>query len=428
MNQVAIYMTDSSNDIILLPNGSIMGVEIPYFVDFFNENEDCCSWDGQRNCYWTDISQDIWKASKYLAENEEGEVLAYKIDGILTIKDISVLGSKAYQHLDTMVFDKYFTNNILSNDVKLQWVLVENKLEHVSKFAHLPPKKRPEAKCPNCLKPVIMKLGNRKIHHCAHLTDNCTNKETVLHLNTKFHIFTQLLNGKKFYTLQLCKDCGKKEAVIWLENWDDVKVEYSINPYRPDITILKNNAIIGAIEIFVTHKISPDKEKFFKENKIPWIEIEGKKSIYETPGWTIDKPLFDIRNLKNKYYCDSCQHNKKNYTKIKRFRIVDIYYPDGKYIRDIYFIYEKIVNNVVYKLWLSNKRCNYILAEYSLVTENTAKEIRKVFVKTLSDLINNENCIVDMSMKWNKGNGKHNYYLKKYIWQREINKWVQNNK
>ena len=54
---------------------------------------------------------------------------------------------------------------------KLQWVRVDEEVVHVGQYAHLKPRDRPKAACPVCGDQVVMKLGAKVAHHCAHKPD-----------------------------------------------------------------------------------------------------------------------------------------------------------------------------------------------------------------------------------------------------------------
>ena len=68
---------------------------------------------------------------------------------------------------------------------------------------------------------------------------DATQPETALHLNTKYHIYRQLLLGSILYVEQLCSDgCGRARVVLWASGWQGVKVESQVGLPRPDIVIV----------------------------------------------------------------------------------------------------------------------------------------------------------------------------------------------
>lgn len=184
-----------------------------------------------------------------------------------------------------------------SSTIDPGWVLYKDQLYHVSEFAHLPPKERPRATCPLCNLAVVLKLGKVRTHHYAHVQESdCAagSPETALHLNTKFHFYNELLQAavKTLRVKQGCQGCSAVTTRVWLKDWDEVRVEYQMDPFRPDIALLKNSVVIGALEILVTHAVDERKATFFDEQNIRWAEIRASESIYlGEKAWRATKPL-----------------------------------------------------------------------------------------------------------------------------------------
>jgi competence CoiA-like predicted nuclease len=63
-----------------------------------------------------------------------------------------------------------------------------------------------------------MKLGDERVHHYAHkinIACAATNPETAQHLNTKFHIYNELLKSKQLIITKPCYGrCGYKKKFI----------------------------------------------------------------------------------------------------------------------------------------------------------------------------------------------------------------------
>src|SRR5215207_212036 len=122
----------------------------------------------------------------------------------------------------------------------LAWVLVDDVPRHVSDFAALPPGRRPRALCPECARPLTLKLGRVLRHHAAHAAhDRCatTQPETALHVNTKYHLASRLRAaiGAKLplIVLRSCAGahtgpCEITEIAEWIRGWDEVVVEGNV--------------------------------------------------------------------------------------------------------------------------------------------------------------------------------------------------------
>jgi hypothetical protein len=301
----------------------------------------------------------------------------------------------------------------LEKESRLSWVLVENELCHVKDFAHLRPKLRPTTYCPDCRQQVILKLGQKNIFHAAHKNPNTdcqlTNPESALHLNAKLHIAEEL---RKFIPVKVRYPCDGANGescdsemtttLNYLSEWDDVQVEYSIDQYRPDIVLLKNGESIGAIEVFVTHAIEPEKEKHLQEWNIPWIEVKGNYILdagNDTP-WQITD-ILQFQNISRtviKWRCQRCQWKSAKLI-TTGFKVVDIYYG-SKHTRSIYFAKKVVYEETVLELRIYESLDGLLLSVPTEIEESRLRitELFEERIKGPSDA----GAIVDASMNWYK--------------------------
>lgn len=217
----------------------------------------------------------------------------------------------------------------MKKEPKLVYVIYEDTLHHVSNFANQPVKQRPDVFCPNCRATVILKLGERKAHHVAHKPDSLCiliKPETVLHLNTKVYIYSQLLNAQKLYINQYCtgwiapnignyeggqRACRGESArrFLWLADWDRVEVESRVESRRPDIVLYRDGKPIAAIEVKATHAVDEQKMLDLELSGLPWLEVEADEDFYDADDkWTPDKPLPYVRCVPPipERTCDRC--------------------------------------------------------------------------------------------------------------------------
>lgn len=210
-----------------------------------------------------------------------------------------------------------------SSTIDPGWVLYKDQLYHVAEFAHLPPKERPRATCPLCERPVVLKLGRVRAHHYAHARESdCAagSPETALHLNTKFYLAEELERATRLPTIHLSIErdcsglgCAAVRRQVWLKDWDEVQVEYRMDPFRPDIALLKAGKVVAALEILVTHAVDERKAAFFQESGVQWIEIRASELLYEGEGaWKIAKPLAvdSISSEVSNWICAKCQRRQ----------------------------------------------------------------------------------------------------------------------
>ncbi len=183
-----------------------------------------------------------------------------------------------------------------------RWVFVGGELHNVAEYAPpLPIHLRPAATCPECGQVVILKLGQERVFHYAHHAPlpgqgRCplTNPESARHSNGKFNLYVQLRQTRQLALVDVCAGyfCFTKAAVTWRRGWDDVRVEYRTSTdTRPDVVLLKDDKVIGALEVFATHPVSDAKRARLRELGIPWIEVDADTA----DEWRADTPLAHLR-------------------------------------------------------------------------------------------------------------------------------------
>lgn len=236
----------------------------------------------------------------------------------------------------------------MKKEPKLVYVIHEDALHHVSDFVSWPVKHRPDVLCPDCRSAVILKLGERKAHHVAHKPDSLcllTKPETVLHLNTKAYLRSQLTNAQSLYINQYCtgwiapeigayegghRACrGERERMfLWLSGWDRVEVESFVESRKPDIVLYRDGKPVAAIEVKATHAVDEQKRIDLERAGLPWLEVEAGEDFYEGEDkWTPDKPLPYVRCAPPipERTCDRCltapaEHRARVYEAIAKER------------------------------------------------------------------------------------------------------------
>lgn len=200
-----------------------------------------------------------------------------------------------------------------------EWVRFEGREVHVSRFAHLKPSQRPDVYCPVCEEPVTPKLGPEVSHHWAHHPDShcpARQAESAAHLNSKFHIadrlqiatgLTSLIRSPVLRVAVPCvypelpgststlRRCPAKRVNLFVEGWNEVRVERSLESVRPDILLLNNGVPQGAVEIRQAHSVSDGKAARLNDLGVPWVEVAADPAEFQPGGWTLDEPLLALR-------------------------------------------------------------------------------------------------------------------------------------
>ena len=230
----------------------------------------------------------------------------------------------------------------------LQWVVHDGDLRHVSEFADLEARKRPKVSCPECGEAVRMKLGAKRRHHVAHEPDSvcaATGPEGALHLNCKLHIANELRKADSLWISHLCSGCNATREWKWVSSWTTVEVEFRLGCRTPDIALLLDAKVVGAIEVFASHAVDREKATALATAGVPWIEVKADEAICDTP-WHAGQHL-PVLNSSDAWMCSAClgrlerdrkreeqaRHQALNHTWIRHVRGVEFYLVGGKKFR-----------------------------------------------------------------------------------------------
>ncbi len=178
----------------------------------------------------------------------------------------------------------------------------EFQLTRISSYAHLPPRDRPSAYCPNCRERVWLKLGGRMRHHYAHRAESdcvAAGGEGALHLSAKLHLASEL---RPHLPLQLEYSCGGAETdrqrclrvttVPFPLEWDELRVEEALPSLRADILLLRNGKPVAAIEVYSSHAVGDVRAEKYRNLGVPWLEVSASGIVERPAGaWTTEDPL-----------------------------------------------------------------------------------------------------------------------------------------
>jgi len=337
---------------------------------------------------------------------------------------------------------------------KLQWVRVDEEVVHVGQYAHLKPRDRPKAFCPVCGERVVMKLGAKVAHHCAHKPDaTCaaTSGETAVHLNCKLHIARKLEqeldraqqggDEPKLMVKQVCgykaswyeKACAETRSVEWVKGWDQVAVELRVGNRQPDVTLLRDGQAIAGIEVHVTNAVSKEKAADLRALGLPWVEVKGTPRLYEG-GWPWSGlGLLDVgRTDKGRWHCPDCvekvaeaerlekdmkeeaalreierakdaevrERLRNNGWHNKVSRIVDYYFQSGKKYRDVYCVDQFLDDGQVTMMMLYRVGEDDNLLELQEEQIDNAKHLIAARFRQEIDKIKRMAAVVDTVHKW----------------------------
>jgi competence CoiA-like predicted nuclease len=342
----------------------------------------------------------------------------------------------------------------MDQGINLKWVLVNNEIIKVSEIVRLFPNNRPNACCPVCNEKVTLKLGKRRIHHFAHIPPYfcaLSNPETALHYSIIRHIYNELhlyLGGKLFIS-QRCNNqtCKSSNKLLFLENWDDVKIEEQYGKFIPDISVLKNNKVIGIIEVYVSHLMDDNKRIYFEQNNIPYLEINANSIKDEGSNrWTIQKEIpFKYIFPESEWICSNCTKLKEeqekneqairyafeepNFVEYKKgygdhaIKMIDFYFSHGVISRQVYLIKGFYANWILVDLRAFDYNNNTFLITEDPNFEGYENRLDQSVNKVIK-ILEQRSCKSDIILQWQK-RGPANFDPDNYIYPHKY-KWNSN--
>lgn len=156
--------------------------------------------------------------------------------------------------------------------------------------------------CLGCGQRLVVRLGNVKTKHFAHLGRFVCSSETVIHATAKRLIVEVIalwkVGGVRPQVLRRCGSCGGKGLQYLPDRVLSAGVEYCLESgYVVDVAMFGSDGVIAAVEVYVTHLVTKEKSEGLG---IPWVELIGSEVVEEPLLW---KPMVD--NFKS-YKCKNC--------------------------------------------------------------------------------------------------------------------------
>jgi hypothetical protein len=148
-------------------------------------------------------------------------------------------------------------------------------------------------------------------------------KLPTIHNQIQEYIANQLREGSELFTIDHCERCGgdpRKHNLF--SNWDSVKIEQherneSLNErFLYDIALLRDDEIVGVIEIRASSPVKSNKREFLTFDKqLTWIEVLAKPEYFlDADPWQISDPF--PKHITFNYfplftYCDICNEKMR---------------------------------------------------------------------------------------------------------------------
>ena len=324
----------------------------------------------------------------------------------------------------------------------LEWVIVDGVPRHVSDFSSVLPKQRPRTLCPQCAGHLTLKLGDIRRHHAVHGAGQicaAAEPETALHINTKYAIAATLSaaagRDARLSVLRRCACAAGSAAACeqtlvreWLRGWTKVLIEHGVaDRRRPDILLIRNGVAVGAIELLVSHAVSPDRSQALAELGVQWIEVRADEQLATPGGWTTSAPLAVLHaGDERDWRCDVHRvlHSetleplealeRKRLTErdaarpsavLLAARVIDMYHAGEAHERFIYRVRELTTDGRAHTMQLQRGGLELATAELSASSDRREAwaRLRPALDADIERLMRDKQSFFDSPMRWAQG-------------------------
>ena len=182
-------------------------------------------------------------------------------------------------------------------------------------------------RCPACHSGLIFKAGPIRARHFAHAPSFECHPETVVHETAK-RLIAQVVadwrsgNGPQPTVEKRCQECMGTGQEHLRGQVEVAAVEHRLaDGLIADVALLRRDAVLGVVEILVTHAVDSDKAERLV---VPWVELRGEDVLDDPLRW---KPVA-FGNLR-RFVCDPCQNKRR--AAIELCRSLGVDFDDSVY-------------------------------------------------------------------------------------------------
>lgn len=247
-------------------------------------------------------------------------------------------------------FQEYFSKQITTNNIKLQYGLKNNSIIHISEIPVQDRGEKCGCVCPLCQEKLQARIGNGKRRpHFSHSKEGCnieSAQQTALHLLAKEMLTTSSyinlpslivnVTNDNFIDKDLSYDAQEEQIAPLIYNpsiayqYNHVMLEKKLDNIIPDVLIwTEGHQKKLIIEIAVTHFIDEEKRRKILDNNFPCVEIN--LSHYYNKSFNrkqLKEEIIDNVDSKEWIYNSHCEKaqealNNRNKNIAKKYREIE---------------------------------------------------------------------------------------------------------
>ena len=139
--------------------------------------------------------------------------------------------------------------------------------------------------CLQCGERLVLKRGEVRSAHFAHLNGAGCGGERVTHLLAKRLLVALLRGGHAPVLSRACASAGceaRLETPWALPPFDAVEEEVPCGAFRLDVALLRDGVVVAGIEVFFSSRMSRFKQMTLA---VPWVELDAEELLSDPLVW-----------------------------------------------------------------------------------------------------------------------------------------------
>lgn len=178
--------------------------------------------------------------------------------------------------------------------------VARNPITHTNVYIEYAQRKIPY-QCIDCESRVIARMGSKRVFHFAHKSKSSCKGETSTHMYCK-HLLQQNLCKIKFTSR--CMKCNQTQHKQF-QNPLRTAQEHPWNSYKIDVAVLNDTEMVGALEVYHSHRTSRTKMGDLIRNGVFVTDVETTEILSKL---TIDS---DEYLLDGTHICTDCYRSRE---------------------------------------------------------------------------------------------------------------------
>lgn len=175
--------------------------------------------------------------------------------------------------------------------MRISWAGLDGAIVHIR---NIPDGGSKRCTCLVCGNPMVARRGGKRQWHFAHApgAPPCPlhSEEVLRRFEAIMHLHGALQATGRLRIRVTCRSAaGRRDRHVyieadWVDGWDQVQVNVSADSQRPDLTLLRADQLVAAIEVRGSAPVGAGKEAVLADLDAPWSEVFVNDALQWLPS------------------------------------------------------------------------------------------------------------------------------------------------